>query len=114
MSAARVAGKNRTGLGAAVQPGIVLWLSLQDVPPAFLRMVLYERGLSLWAQRGTPSNKLHPSDADTPVIKGLFPGLLTVITPCVLIGNMHFQGHFHSFITAIARFITAIRLLLQQ
>ena len=40
LNAARVAGKNRMGLAAAVPPGIVWWLSTQDVPQAFLRMVL--------------------------------------------------------------------------
>ena len=40
LNAARVAGKNRMGLAAAVPPGIVWWLPAQDVPQAFLRMVL--------------------------------------------------------------------------
>ena len=67
-----------------------------------------------WAQGATPSNKPRPGDADAPVINGLLLGLVTVITPCVFAGNIDFQEHFHGFIKAIARFITAIRPLLQE
>ena len=59
-------------------------------------------------------NKPRPGDADAPVINGLLLGLLTVITACVFGGNVDFQLYFHGFITAIARLITTIRLLLKQ
>ena len=59
-------------------------------------------------------NKPRPGDANTPIINGLLLGLVTVITPRVFAGNIDFQRHFHGFITAIARFITVIKPLLQE
>ena len=38
-------------------------------------------------------NKPRPGDADAPVINGLLPGLLTVITACVFAGNVVFQNY---------------------
>ena len=101
------------GLAACVPPRIVWWLLTQVVIQAPLRVVLI-RWPGPWAQGATPSNKPRLGDANTPVINGLLLGLVTVITPCVFAGNIDFQRHFHGFITAIARFITVIKPLLQE